>query len=238
MRATEFLFECRRSLAATLAQADGRELLLEHPEGLAEGDWLMVTVRVPDDATCLAGRVVIHEGRAADGASAWGVEFAEHDWDRLVAFAAPQSGDGATPKSSQTAPCSICPPCDTNVLVVHDDPAVAELLRRMLANHGFCASWVSTLEEALIAVENLKVDLVLADWIPVPTAGQDFCAELDRHCRAQGRRRPPLVFLACPSARGDRARALQAGADDFVVLPFRWRELDARLLSLLHRAAS
>lgn len=237
MRATEFHFDCRSSLAQALARAPGRELELSYAEGLAEGDWLMVTVRVPKAATCLAARVVLRE--SPKGASAerarYGVEFAEHDWERLLSLAALDEPDRSEPPSRQTPPCTVGPPSNTNVLVVHDDPEVAGVLRRMLGSHGFCATWVSGPHEALDFLLHHKVDLVLADWMPRGMAGQEFCAALHDECVSCATRRPPLVFLACPSARADRQTALQAGADDFVVLPFRWRELDARLLSLLHR---
>lgn len=241
MRATEFFFDCPSTLAATLAQAEGRELALQCAEGLAEGDWLMVTVRVAEDATTLAGRVVLREGREGThppGEPWFGVEFAEHDWEHLVSFAAADRGPASRPVSRQSTPCSVCPPCDSTVLIVHDDAAVADMLRRMLGSHGFCATWVESPREALETLAAHKVDLVLADWMPNDMTGHEFCSELLRQCHARAMRRPPVVFLACPSARADRSAALRAGADDFVVLPFRWRELDARLLSLLHRSAA
>lgn len=241
MRATEFFFDCPSTLAATLAQAEGRELALEQSEGLAEGDWILVTVRVAEEATTLAGRVVLREGREAAGSTnaPWfGVEFAEHDWEHLLSFAAAERGPASRPVSRQSPPCSVCPPCDTTVLVVHDDAAVADMLRRMLGNHGFCACWAANPREALETLAATKVDLVLADWMPHGMTGNEFCAELLRQCHGRALRRPPVVFLACPSARADRSAALRAGADDFVVLPFRWRELDARLLSLLHRSVA
>lgn len=231
MRATEFHFPCRGSLAEALARAEARELELSCADGLSDGDWLMVTVRVAEDATCLAGRVIAREGQGAP----FGVEFAEHDWHHLRALAAEPAAAPQNPRTRQTPPCSVCPPCDANVLIVHDDPTVADMLGRMLGFHGFCATWVSTPAEAFDALPDKKVDLVLADWSPRGMAGHEFCAELTSHCQALAMRRPSLVFLACPSARAQRPLALEAGADDFVVLPFRWRELDARLLSLLHR---
>lgn len=234
VRATEFHFDCPSRLADTLSQAEARELELVCADGLSDGDWIMVTVRVAEDATCLAGRVVAREG--TDGT--FGVEFAEHDWRRLLDFAARKTTRVPDPQSRQTPPCSVCPPCDANVLIVHDDPTVADMLGRMLGSHGFCATWVSTPGEALEALRAKKVDLVLAEWSPRGMAGQEFCAELKSQCVSCATPRPSLVFLACPSARAERPVALEAGADDFVVLPFRWRELDARLLSLLHRPAA
>lgn len=234
MRATEFHFDCRSTLADLLATADGRELDLSCADGLAEGDWLLVTFRVPNDATCLAARVVLRD--SGGGHTHFGVEFAEHDWERLLTFAAVDTAERSAPPSRQTPLCSVCPPSDTHVLIVHDDPAVADVLGRMLSCHGFRTTWVSTAREAFDSLHAERVDLVLADWSH-GTAGQEFCAELTSHCSSCDTRRPPVVFLACPSARADRPTALKAGADDFVVVPFRWKELDARLLSLLRRAS-
>lgn len=235
MRATEFHFDCRNSLGRALARAEGRELELIRADGLAENDWLMVIVRVPSATTCLAARVVVREvPRGARGTRIrYGVEFAEHDWERLLSLAALDEADRAEPSGRQTPPCPVKPPSNTNVLVVHDDPDVAGVLRKMLGSHGFRATWVSGPHEALDSLRRQKVDLVLADWMPRGMPGQEFCAALRKECAAVAT--PPVLFLACPSARADRQAALRAGAGDFVVLPFRWRELDARLLSLLHR---
>lgn len=237
MRATEFHFDCSSSLGRALARAEGRELELTCAEGLAENDWLMVIVRIPSAATCLAARVVVREAPrgSPEPRARYGVEFAEHDWERLLALAALDEADRSEPSGRQTPPCSVGPPSDANVLVVHDDPEVAGVLRKMLGSHGFRATWVSGPHEALDSLRRQKVDLVLADWMPRGMPGLEFCAALRSECASSTASRPPILFLACPSARADRQAALRAGAGDFVVLPFRWSELDARLLSLLHR---
>lgn len=231
MRSTEFLFDRRGTLASLLARAEGCELALSCTDGLKEGDWLLVTIRVPKDTTCLPARVITREGSD----STLGLEFTEHDWEYLLDFAAPDTVDPDDRESRQTPPCTVCPPSDTNVLIVHDDATVADLIARMLGKSGFIATWVSTPEEALDTLRARRVDLVLSDWMPRGMAGHEFCDRLANQCATCAASRPPIVFLACPSARGDRTAALRAGASDFVVLPFRWHELDARLLSLLHR---
>jgi DNA-binding response OmpR family regulator len=116
------------------------------------------------------------------------------------------------------------------VLLVHDDPEVAALLDRMLRQSGFSVTLATSPREAMARLSAKGTQIVLADWNPEDADAAELCALLKRPSKGP---RPSLVYLACPSCRADRDRALAAGADDFVVLPFRWRELGVRLLSLV-----
>ncbi len=227
MRRTAFQFECKDSLAELLAHAEGHELPLSCCDALADGDWLLVNFSVGDVTASLPGRIV--RSREAEGAKVR-VEFGDHDWQRLLELADGAPPESVPPPSRQTPPESITPPPGTEVLLVHDDPEVAALLDRMLRQSGFSVTLASSPREAVTRLSTTSPHIVLADWNPDDAEGAELCARLKRPSEAP---RPSLVYLACPSCRADRERALAAGADDFVVLPFRWRELGVRLLSLV-----
>ncbi len=227
MRRTAFHFECRDSLAELLARAEGHELPLSCCGALVDGDWLLVAFTVGGVTASFPGRVVrvaVPEGTATH------VEFAEHDWQRLLELADGEPPESVPPPSRQTPPESITPPPGTEVLLVHDDPEVAALLDRMLRQSGFSVTLASSPREAAERLSTKSAQIVLADWNPDGATAAELCALVKRPSEAPP---PSLVYLACPSCRADRERALAAGADDFVVLPFRWRELGLRLLSLV-----
>jgi PleD family two-component response regulator len=188
---------------------------------------LLVNISVGDVTASLPGRVV--RGGASEGARVR-VEFGEHDWQRLLELADGAPPESVPPPSRQTPPESVTPPPGTEVLLVHDDPEVAALLDRMLRQSGFSVTLAASPREAVTCLSSKSPQIVLADWDPNDPEAAELCALLKRPSEAP---RPSLVYLACPSCRADRDRALAAGADDFVVLPFRWRELGVRLLSLV-----
>lgn len=227
MRKTAFHFECRESLAELLARADGHELPLSATDGLADGDWLLVGFSLGELDMSLPGRVVEHDGTAGRH---FAVELSEPDFERLLTWTDEDAPESVAPPSRQTAPENVTPPPGTKVMVVHDDIDVASLLTRMLEQSGFAVAQAANPRDAIAQLESSSPHIVLADWSPSAEDTQALCRALSE--RSQ---RPSLVFLACPSCRGDRERALEAGADDFVVLPFRYRELGVRLLNLVQR---
>jgi CheY-like chemotaxis protein len=227
VRKTAFHFECRESLAELLASAEGHELPLSSSDGLAEGDWLLVGFSLGELTMSLPGRVVEHDGSHG---RRFAVELAEPDFERLHAWTDDEPPESVAPPSRQTAPESVTPPPGTQVMVVHDDADVASLLTRMLEQSGFVVSQAATSRDAIARLDASNPHIVLADWSPSAEETQALCSAL-----ATRSKKPSLVFLACPSCRGDRERALEAGADDFVVLPFRYRELGVRLLNLVQR---
>jgi two-component system, OmpR family, alkaline phosphatase synthesis response regulator PhoP len=227
VRKTAFHFECRESLADLLARADGHELPLSAADELVDGDWLLVSFALDEQRLSLAGRVVEH---TTPEGSRFGVELAEHDFERLLGWVDDEAPDSEVPPSRQTRPEAVTPPPGTEVMVVHDDADVVLLLTQMLRQSGFSVAQATTSRDAIAQLESSNPHIVLADWSPGGAGSAELCRAL-----AARPRRPSLVFLACPSCRGDRERALEAGADDFVVLPFRYRELGVRLLSLVQR---
>ena len=117
------------------------------------------------------------------------------------------------------------------VLVVDDDKAVRESLRRSLEFNGYQVSLASDGAEALAAIAAASPDVVVMDVMMPRLDG----LEATRALRAAGHDLPILVLTA-RDAVGDRVEGLDAGADDYLTKPFALQELLARLRALLRRA--
>ena len=118
------------------------------------------------------------------------------------------------------------------LLVVEDDADLRSLLRRGLGEEGFAVVAVADGAEAIHRAAE-GADALLID-IGLPDAdGRDVCQAL----RARGVR-APVLFLTARDALTDRLAGFSAGGDDYVVKPFHFDELVARLRALLRRAGA
>jgi len=117
------------------------------------------------------------------------------------------------------------------VLVVDDDRAVRESLRRSLEFNGYAVSLAGDGAEALAAIASTAPDALVIDVMMPRLDG----IEATRALRAAGNDLPILVLTARDSV-GDRVDGLDAGADDYLTKPFALEELLARLRALLRRA--
>ncbi|HEX3706197.1 MAG TPA: MtrAB system response regulator MtrA [Mycobacteriales bacterium] len=115
------------------------------------------------------------------------------------------------------------------VLVVDDDPALSEMLGIVLRNEGFEPSFVGDGDGALAAFRATKPDLVLLDLMLPGTDGVDVC----RAIRAESG--TPIVMLTARSDTVEVVIGLESGADDYVVKPFKPKELVARIKARLRR---
>jgi two-component system response regulator MtrA len=113
------------------------------------------------------------------------------------------------------------------VLVVDDDPALSEMLGIVLRNEGFEPSFVGDGDGALEAFRTTKPDLVLLDLMLPGTDGLDVCRAIRAESGA------PIVMLTARSDTVDVVIGLEAGADDYVVKPFKPKELVARIRARL-----
>ena len=116
------------------------------------------------------------------------------------------------------------------VLVVDDDPALAEMLGIVLRGEGFEPSFVADGDRALAAFRETRPDLVLLDLMLPGADGIDVC----RAIRAESG--VPIVMLTAKSDTVDVVLGLESGADDYVVKPFKPKELVARVRARLRRA--
>jgi two-component system response regulator MprA len=118
------------------------------------------------------------------------------------------------------------------VLVVDDDKAVRESLRRSLEFNGYDVALACDGAEALAGIAAVAPDVVIMDVMMPRLDG----IEATRALRTAGNDLPILVLTA-RDAVGDRVEGLDAGADDYLTKPFALQELLARLRALLRRAA-
>ena len=115
------------------------------------------------------------------------------------------------------------------VLVVDDDPALAEMLGIVLRSEGFDASFVGDGGAALAAFHELRPDVVLLDLMLPGMSGIDVCRSIRTESGV------PIVMLTAKSDTVDIVLGLESGADDYVVKPFKPKELVARVRARLRR---
>jgi two-component system response regulator MprA len=120
-----------------------------------------------------------------------------------------------------------------HVLVVEDDRAVRESLRRSLEFNGYRVSTAADGAEALAGISGIAPDAVVMDVMMPRLDG----LETTKALRKVGNNVPILVLTA-RDAVGDRVEGLDAGADDYLTKPFALEELLARLRALLRRVSS
>src|ERR1700744_3337700 len=113
------------------------------------------------------------------------------------------------------------------VLVVDDDSALAEMLGIVLRADGFEPSFVMDGGRALQAFREIKPDVILLDLMLPGLSGIDVC----RLIRAESG--TPIIMLTAKSDTVDVVLGLESGADDYVVKPFKPKELIARMRARL-----
>jgi DNA-binding response OmpR family regulator len=116
------------------------------------------------------------------------------------------------------------------ILAIDDDPAITSLLKRGLTYEGFAVETASSGEEGLAIARDRTPDLVILD-IMMP--GLNGLAVLQRLRAADPRL--PVLMLTAKDAPTDQVKGLESGADDYVVKPFTFEVLVARVRALLRR---
>lgn len=119
------------------------------------------------------------------------------------------------------------------MLLVEDDPALAELVSWNFRREDFEVRHTPDGEEALLLAREATPDIVLLDWmIEGPISGLEVCRQLRRSPATQN---VPIIMLTARGEEEDRVRGLETGADDYVTKPFSPRELIARVGAVLRR---
>lgn len=116
------------------------------------------------------------------------------------------------------------------ILLVEDEPGIAEVLIYALRSEGFDVAWVTTGEEALSLIEQKSPHLLLLDIGLPDSNGFDLCRRLRQNHRL------PLLFLTARNSETDRVVGLEIGGDDYIVKPFSPREVCARVRAVLRRS--
>ncbi|MBW0118864.1 response regulator transcription factor [Pseudonocardia sp. KRD-169] len=117
----------------------------------------------------------------------------------------------------------------SRVLVVDDDPALAEMLTIVLRGEGFDTAVVADGSRALPAVRELRPDVVLLDLMLPGMNGIDVCRAIRSESGV------PIVMLTAKTDTVDIVLGLESGADDYVVKPFKPKELVARIRARVRR---
>ena len=118
----------------------------------------------------------------------------------------------------------------SDILVVEDDPDIGALLDRGLGAAGFAVTWVDNAGDALLHVANHAPSAVLLDVMLPDGTGYDVCRSLRQKGFGGS-----ILFLSAKDEVSDRVDGLAAGGDDYIVKPFSFDELVARLRAQLMR---
>ncbi|MDA8274155.1 MAG: response regulator transcription factor [Actinomycetota bacterium] len=118
------------------------------------------------------------------------------------------------------------------VLVAEDDGGVRSVLERGLREHGYVVDAVANGESALAHFQAYEYDVAVVDWRMPKLSGLELVERL-----RSGGNRTPILMLTARDATEDRVTGLTRGADDYLVKPFSFSELVARLGALQRRPA-
>ncbi|MGC3985923.1 MAG: phosphate regulon transcriptional regulator PhoB [Pseudorhodoferax sp.] len=120
------------------------------------------------------------------------------------------------------------------VLIVEDEPAIAELLAVNLRHSGFQPTWAMDSVTAQVELDAVLPDVILLDWMLPGESG----LSLARKWRADPRTKAvPIIMLTARGDEHDRVAGLDAGADDYIAKPFSTKEMLARIRAVLRRRA-
>ncbi|MBU1171265.1 MAG: two-component system response regulator CreB [Proteobacteria bacterium] len=118
------------------------------------------------------------------------------------------------------------------ILIVEDEPAIADTIRYALSTEGFDTSWQANGGQVLSYIENEPVSLVILDVGLPDINGMELCKEIRKKTQI------PVIFLTARAEEIDKVVGLEIGADDYMVKPFSPRELTARVKAVLRRTSA
>ena len=116
------------------------------------------------------------------------------------------------------------------VLLVEDDPQVGNTMVRALTHEGYIAEWVTSAEQAQLAMNDGEFDLMVLDWMLPGRSGVELLKEFRRKQVST-----PVLMLTANIGTAAKVEGLDAGADDYLTKPFDLDELLARLRALGRR---
>lgn len=118
------------------------------------------------------------------------------------------------------------------VLIVEDEPAIAELIAVNLRHNGFRPTWAMDSASAQRELDAVVPDLILLDWMLPGESGLTLAKRWRADARTKG---IPIIMLTARGDESDRVAGLDAGADDYIAKPFSTKELLARVRAVLRR---
>lgn len=118
------------------------------------------------------------------------------------------------------------------ILIVEDEPAIAELIAVNLRHNGMSPVWAEDGDSAQREIDAVLPDAILLDWMLPGQSG----LQLARRWRADARTKGvPILMLTARGDEPDKVAGLDAGADDYITKPFSTQELLARIRAVLRR---
>ena len=120
------------------------------------------------------------------------------------------------------------------VLIVEDEPAIAELIAVNLRHNGFLPTWAMDSTSAQVELDAVLPDVILLDWMLPGESGLVLAKRWRENPRTKA---VPIIMLTARGDEQDRVSGLDAGADDYIAKPFSVKELLARVRAVLRRRA-
>jgi DNA-binding response OmpR family regulator len=118
-----------------------------------------------------------------------------------------------------------------NILVVDDEPKIAEALTSFLRSKGYTVFTAETGRRALDVFEKNNIALILLDLMLPDISGEDVCAAVRKKSRV------PMIMLTAKTSEASHLNGLELGADDYMTKPFSLKVVAAHVEALLRRAA-
>lgn len=119
-------------------------------------------------------------------------------------------------------------PCD--ILVVEDEPKIAELIVDFLQEAGFTVVLASNATQTFLLLKHIKPNLILLDVMLPDESGFAVCEQVRQYSQT------PIIILSAKSQEEDRLQGFEMGADDYICKPFSYKELVFRIKAILKRA--
>ena len=120
------------------------------------------------------------------------------------------------------------------VLIVEDEPAIAELIAVNLRHNGFAPVWAEDGDAAQRELNAVLPDVILLDWMLPGQSGLQLARKWRQDARTKA---VPILMLTARGDEHDKVAGLDAGADDYITKPFSTQELLARIRAVLRRRA-
>ncbi len=121
-----------------------------------------------------------------------------------------------------------------SILIVEDEPAIAELMAVNLRHNGFRTTWAMDSVTAQKELDAVLPDVILLDWMLPGESGLSLAKRWRAHARTKA---VPIIMVTARGDEPDRVAGLDGGADDYITKPFSTKELLARIRAVLRRRA-
>lgn len=116
-------------------------------------------------------------------------------------------------------------------LLAEDDEKLGVLIEHFLKEEKFATDWVKDGQEAIYYAQNENYDIIILDWMMPKADGIEVCKFLRNHGYSKG-----IIMLTAKDTIYDKVSGLEVGADDYIVKPFAFAELQARIKAVLRRS--